>query len=77
MNNILSSFDLSSIYSKMQTAVALETGKIATNLSTTANIGKVLTANISVTGDTYMDSTKVGRMIAPSITKTLRGGGVH
>lgn len=76
-DNILSSFDLSSIYSKMQTAVALETGKIATNLSTTANIGKVLTANINVTGDTYMDSTKVGRMIAPSITKTLRGGGVH
>lgn len=67
--------NLNSIYNKMQSAIAFETGKISANLSTNATVGKVLTANITVKGDTYMDSTKVGRMTAPTVSKVLKTGG--
>lgn len=69
--------NLSAVYKKMKASVDFETQKLSTNLSTTANIGKVLQANINISGDTYMDSTKVGRMIAPQISKTLRGAGAY
>ena len=59
----------------MKSAVDFETQKLSTNLSTTANMSKVLTANINVTGDTYLDSTRVGRMIAPAVSRTLRTAG--
>ena len=73
--NILSNFNFDGLYSKMQNAVNLETGKIATKLSTTTN--RVVEANITMNpSDIYMDSTKVGRMVTPSVTKTLKGAGV-
>lgn len=77
-NAILDNFNLNNMYSKMRSAVALQTSRIATNLSTTANVSKSLNANITVEGsDIYMDSTKVGRAVTPTITKTLRGGGAY
>ncbi len=76
--SILDNFDLNGLYTKMQSAVNLETGKIATNLSTTAISNKMLTANITLKqGDVYMDTTKVGRAVTPAITKTLRGAGAY
>lgn len=74
---VRSGFDISGMYNRMERAVAVETGRISTNLSTTANISKTMHATIQVNGDTYLDSTKVGRMIAPTITKTIKGGGIH
>ena len=75
---ILDNFSLNNIYSKMRSAVALQTSKIATSLSTTANVSKSLNANITVEGsDIYMDSTKVGRAVTPVISKTLRGAGAY
>ena len=59
----------------MKTAVDFQTQKLSANLSTTASFNRVITANINVTGNTYMDSTKVGRMTAPTVSKTLRIGG--
>ena len=67
--------DFDKIHGQMQTAVAFETGKISTTLSTNANINKMLQAKISVQGDTYLDSTKVGRIIAPEVTKNIRTAG--
>lgn len=69
--------DLTGIYDKMQSAVTFETGRISTNLTTTANVGKILRANINIQGDTYMDSTKVGKILAPQVSKTLKGAGVY
>ncbi len=69
--------DLTGIYNKMKTTVDFETAKLSTNLSTTANVGRILRANINVQGDTYMDSTKVGRMVAPQVSKTIRGAGAY
>lgn len=67
--------DFTDIYSKMQSAVEFETAKLSTNLSTTATFGRSITANISVKGDTYMDSTKVGTMVTPVVSKRLKTGG--
>lgn len=67
-----------SLYKKMKSAVDFETQKLSANLSTTATVGKTLTANIALNqGDIYMDSTKVGRIITPQVTENLRMGGAH
>lgn len=60
----------------MKSAVDFETQKLSANLSTSANFNKTITANINVKGDTYLDSTKVGRVVAPTVSKTLRTAGV-
>ena len=67
--------NISKVYKQMKTAVDFQTQKLSANLSTTASFNRTITANINVTGDTYMDSTKVGRMVAPAVSKTLRTAG--
>lgn len=70
--------NIKSVYSKMKSAVEFETQKLSTSLSTTATTNKTLTANITVNpSDIYMDSTKVGRVVTPAVTKTLRGAGAY
>ena len=69
--------NIKSVYSKMKSAVEFETQKLSTSLSTTATTNKTLTANITVNpSDIYMDSTKVGRVVTPAVTRTLRGAGI-
>lgn len=67
----------SELIDKINSTVSLETGRISTNLSTTALSSTSFTANINVTGNTYMDSEKVGRMTAPTVARTFRGGGAY
>ena len=70
--------NIKSVYSKMKSAVDFETQKLSASLSTTATTNKTLTANIAVNpSDIYMDSTKVGRVVAPAVTRTLRGAGAY
>ena len=70
--------NIKSVYSKMKSAVEFETQKLSASLSTTATTNKTLTANITVNpSDIYMDSTKVGRVLTPAVTKTLRGAGAY
>lgn len=59
----------------MKSAVDFETQKLSANLSTTASFNKILTANINVNGNVEMDSTRVGRLVAPAVSKTLRTAG--
>ena len=74
---ILSRFDVGNLYNKMRNAVDFETQKLSTNLSATATNNRILTANITMNpSDIYMDSTKVGRMVTPAVTRTLRGAGI-
>ena len=69
--------NLTSIFKKMKNAVAFETQKLSANLSTTASMNKILTANITVNpADVYMDSTKVGRMVTPTVSRTIKAGGI-
>ena len=70
--------NLDKVYRQMRAAVDFETQRLSANLSTTATTNRVLNANITLrASDIYMDSTKVGRAVTPSITKTLRGGGAY
>ncbi len=70
--------NLSNVYKKMKASINFETQKLSTNLSTTANIGKTLNANITLkSSDIYMDNVKVGRAVTPTISKTLRKAGAY
>ena len=70
--------NLDKVYRKMRAAVDFETQRLSANLSTTATTNRVLNANITLrASDIYMDSTKVGRAVTPSITKNLRGAGAY
>lgn len=74
---ILNKFDVGNLYDKLKSAVAFETQKLSANLSTTASMNKILTANITVNpADVYMDSTKVGRMVTPTVSRTIKAGGI-
>lgn len=69
---------INEVYKRMKSVVDFETQKLATNLSTTANISRSLNATITVEGgDIYMDSIKIGRAVTPTITKTLKGAGAY
>lgn len=68
--------NISNVYKKMKTAVDFQTQKLSTSLSTTANVNRSLTANISITGDTYLDREKVGQIMTPEISKNLAIAGV-
>lgn len=68
--------NISKVYRQMKSAVNFETQKLSANLSTTATMSKIITANINVNGNVEMDSTRVGRLVAPAISKTLRTAGV-
>ena len=70
--------NLGKVYKNMQSAVDFETQKLSANLSTTATNNKLFTANITMNpGSIYMDSDKVGRIVAPAISKTFRGQGAY
>ena len=70
--------NLNKVFRQMKTAVDFETQKLSANLSTTATNNKLLTANITLNpSNVYMDSDKVGRIVAPAVTKTLRGAGAY
>ena len=64
--------------SKMNNAVALETGNInaKAKISSTVANNSVIQIDASFTGDVEMDKTKVGRIVTPEITRTLKAGGL-
>lgn len=70
--------NLGKVYKQMKSAVDFETQKLSTNLSTTATMNRTITLNATLKqGDVIMDSTKVGRIVTPSVSKTLRTGGAY
>ena len=75
-DSVLKNLEIDDIYSKMQTAFDFESQKLSANLSATSVNNKILTANITLkSSDIYMDSTKVGRAVTPTVSKTLKQGG--
>lgn len=76
--DILKGFDFDGMYSKMQNAINFETQKLSASLSTTASVNRNLSANIILQpSNIYMDSTKVGRAVTPTVSKTLSLGGAY
>ncbi len=66
------------IVSRMQNAVNLETGSINTKtmLQTNASYSSVIQVNASFQGNVDLDNTKVGRVVAPEVAKTIKIGGL-
>lgn len=74
---IANGLDVSNIYDKMRSAVNFETTRLSTNLSTTANVNKKLNVNLNrEVSDVLLDGRKVGQLITPYVSKTIRSGGI-
>jgi phage-related protein len=69
--------NISKVYRQMKSAVDFETQKLSAKLSTTAMFDKVININSSVKGNVEMDGNKVGRLVTPVVSKTLRTAGVQ
>lgn len=80
--DIKNSFDIQKmnddIYRKMQNAVAMETASVTAKASIKANNSmlNVIQANFSIDGSVDIDGQKAGRILAPSVTKTIKVGGL-
>lgn len=69
---------LDTMYNNMQGAITLEQAKLQANVET----GRVFNTlqnstpvNINIDADVEMDSQKVGRLVTPSVTRTIKNGG--
>lgn len=67
------------IMSKMKQAVAIETGNINANakISSAVANNNVIQLNATFDGNVEMDKNKVGRIITPVVTKTIKVGGIR
>lgn len=67
-----------SIMDEMNKAVAFETNSINANASVKSNnsMFNVIQATFNIDGNVEMDSTRVGRLVAPSVTRTIKAGGL-
>ena len=70
--------ELDNVYRNMQNAINMEQEKLQANVET----GKVFNSiqnstpvSINVIGDVEMDSQKVGRLVTPTVTRTIKNGG--
>ncbi len=77
MTEQLQSSFIAQLCGNMKSVVNFETQRVSTNLSTTASVSKLFTANIQIAGDVDMDGTKVGRLVASTVSKTFKVGGAH
>ena len=61
----------------MKSAVDFETQKLSTNLSTTASVNRNLNVTLNQSkSDVYLDSRKVGQIVTPYISRTIKIGGI-
>ena len=75
---VLKRFRNEDLYNKMKSTVDFETQKLSSNLSMTGTLDKIINANITLQqGDIIMDSTKVGRAVTPTVSRTLSLGGIN
>lgn len=76
------SFDLDSmndeIVNKMNRAVNVETGRISANaiVRSNANYNQAIYLNATFDGNVDIDGKKAGRILAPSVVKTIKTGGL-
>ena len=75
--NLISSMN-NKIMSEMQKAVAIETGSINAKASVKSNNSmlNVLKATFNIDGSVDIDGNKAGRLIAPSVCRTIKAGGL-
>jgi len=64
------------VVNKMSNAVTLETGKINAKAMLTSNINKTIQINASFDGNVELDNRKVGRIVAPDVSRAIKAGGL-
>lgn len=65
--------EMKNVYKTLSDSVDFETQKLQTSLS--SNIGQNIYAEIENTGDVVLDGRKVGQLITPYVSQTLRTAG--
>lgn len=75
--DVINSMNLDGLYEKMQNAVNFAKSRMTDALNTSVTSNRIVYANITVNpADVYMDSTKVGRMVTPTVSRTIKAGGI-
>ena len=66
------------IVSRMNNAVNIETGKMnaTANIKANSSFDSVIVLNASFDGNVELDNTRVGRIIAPDVARTIKAGGL-
>ena len=69
----------SQMISRMRNTVALETSRLNNNITNQGGsiFSNSIVVNAQVTGDAIMDGTKVGRIVTPVVSKTIKVGGIR
>lgn len=76
--DVINSMNLDGLYEKMQNAVNFAKSRMTDALNTSVTSNKIVYADITMNpADVYMDSTKVGRMVTPAVTRTLKEAGIR
>ena len=66
------------IQDRMQNAVNIETGKMnaSANIKASSLFDNTIVLNASFDGNVELDKTRVGRIIAPNVARTIKAGGL-
>lgn len=76
--DVINSMNLDGLYEKMQNAVNFAKSRMTDALNTSVTSNRIVYADITLNpADVYMDSTKVGRMVTPAVTRTLKEAGIR
>lgn len=76
--DVINSMNLDGLYEKMQNAVNFAKSRMTDALNTSVTSNRIVYADITMNpADVYMDSTKVGRMVTPAVTRTLKEAGIR
>jgi phage-related protein len=70
--------ELDNVYKDMQRAIDVEQGKLVASVETGRVFNTIQNSTpvaISINGDVNMDSQKVGRLVTPTVTRTIKNGG--
>lgn len=70
--------ELSNVYQDMQRAIDMEQGKLVASVETGRVFNTIQNSTpvaININGDVNMDGQKVGRLVTPTVTRTIKNGG--
>lgn len=70
--------ELSNVYRDMQRAIDMEQEKLVASVETGKVFNTIQNSTpvaININGDVQMDSQKVGRLVTPTVTRTIKNGG--
>ena len=64
------------VLDKMSNAVNVESGKINAQAMLSSNVNRTIQINASFNGDVELDNRRVGKIIAPDVSRAIKAGGL-